>query len=120
MDTLIVDGYIEIAKRLKEIVSEADSRRRVHTAINYDDALKLFKKVQPETVILDINLPQNKSYELLKQIKKNNQHTIVIVLSIHIDSQTRDQCILLGADYFFDKYNDFDKIPALIKLKKAG
>lgn len=120
MGTLIIDGYIEIAERLKVLISEADNSNLVHTALNYNDALSLIEKVQPKTVILDINLPHNKSYDLLRQIKKNNQNTLVIVLSIHIDSQTRDQCISLGADYFFDKYNDFDKIPAVISLKQAG
>jgi DNA-binding NarL/FixJ family response regulator len=114
MGTLIVDSYMEISERLKDIISESDNGRVIYTALNYDEALILLKKMQVNTVILDINLPQNKSYELLKQIKKINRHILVIVLSIHTDNHTKEQCMALGADYFFDKYNEFGKITSIL------
>jgi DNA-binding NarL/FixJ family response regulator len=114
MSTLIVDSYIEIIKRLKGIIRETGHSGSIHIANNYDEAMTLIEKMNVQTVILDINLPQNKSYELLKQIKKINRHILVIVLSIHTDNHTKEQCMALGADYFFDKYNEFGKITSIL------
>ncbi|MEP6846681.1 MAG: hypothetical protein ABI861_11780, partial [Panacibacter sp.] len=50
----------------------------------------------------------------LKEIKETGIKTSVIVLSIHIDGAIQEQCKALGADYFFDKYYDFEKIPATL------
>lgn len=115
MQILIVDSYREIINRLKDLVQETAGVKNILDASNYKDAVQLFRDKKPGVVILDINLPDNQSIDILKEIKNSALGTHVIVLSIHVNEQLQNQCELQGADYFFDKYHDFEKIPRVIE-----
>lgn len=114
MTLSIVDNSIEIIHRLKELLSDNQYIKKIQYAVSYTEASVQLRKNRPDIVLLDINMPENKSYRLLKEIKSGNRKTVVIVLSIHTDSVVQNMCISLGADYFFDKYHEFEKIPGII------
>ena len=114
MKVLIVDSSIRIMERLEEILSEAENITAIHRALSYEEAIKLFKENKHDAVLLDIYLPGNESFKLLKEIKQTGFKTSVIILSIQTDNYVQERCKLLGADFFFDKYNDFEKIPGVI------
>ena len=114
MQVLIIDRSNFIMDRLEEIISEAGNVRLIHKAVSYDEAIDLIKENKPDAVVLDSGLPSNESVDLLKKIKKSMPDTRVIVLSIFVDSVTEKRYKSLGADFFFDKYHEFGKIPAII------
>jgi DNA-binding NarL/FixJ family response regulator len=116
MQILIVDRSIRIIERLEEIISEADNITAIHRAISYEEAKKMFKENKYDAVLLDIDLPKNDSLELLREIKKNRKETRVIILFTHIDNYIREQCKFPGADFFLDKYYDFEKISGLLAV----
>lgn len=120
LSILIVDSHIEIINRVKDFLLEIDNNLVLFTAQNYDDAILLVRLKNPEFVILDLNLPQNKSFGLLKFLKSFHNKIQIIVLSIHVDSHTINQCKKLGVDCFLDKYYEFDKIPEFLNLRKIG
>lgn len=116
MQVLIVDNSLLIIQRLEELLSETTIISRMYRAAFYKEALELFMLNRPDIVVLDISLPQNASYQLLKEIKNINPAAIVIILSIHIDEYTQQQCSMLGADFFFDKYHEFEKISEVVNF----
>lgn len=120
MLVLIVDTSSQVMERLEEIISEAENVCAIYKAVSYEEAIKLFKKNKPDAVLLDSGLPGNKSVDLLREFKKINAAAVVIVLSIRMDDHTQEQCISLGADFFFDKYNEFEKIPGVINSIATG
>jgi DNA-binding NarL/FixJ family response regulator len=111
---LIIDNSIQIIERLEEIISETKKISAIHRALSYEDAKILYKKNKYDAVLLDINLPQNKSLKLLKEIKKTGSKTCVIMMFTHMDNYIMEQYKTLGADFFFDKYFDFEKIDWLL------
>ncbi len=78
--------------------------------------MKLFKENKPEVVLLDIYLPGNESFKILKEIKKSPYKTSVIILAADTRKYVQERCRLLRADFFFDKYSEFEKIPSVIDL----
>ncbi len=116
MQVLIVDSSIQIIERLEEIISEAENIIAVHGAVSYEEAKKLFKENKHDVVLLDINLRGNESLKLLREIKKTHGETCVIILFTHIDNYIQEQFKSLGADFFFDKYYDFEKISELLAV----
>ena len=114
MKVAIFDDSIQIINRLKELVLESGSVAEIEYAVSYEDAVSVITNKRPDIVILDLNFHGSKPYELLKTIKANFQQIKVIILSIHIEEEIQTQCLELGADYFFDKYHEFEKIPLLI------
>jgi DNA-binding NarL/FixJ family response regulator len=76
-------------------------------------ALDLIEQEVPDVVILDIQLkadaPAN-GIHLLVILRERYPAMKVIMLTNMTAPQYRTTCMELGADYFFDKSNDFDKI----------
>ena len=66
-------------------------------------------------IIMDIHLEHElmglNGIDLLKTVRHDYPHIVVIMLSNYSEMQYRQKCEQLGAAYFFDKTNDFDKIP---------
>jgi DNA-binding response OmpR family regulator len=70
---------------------------------------KLFKENNYAAVLLDIDLPRNESLKLLREIKKNDKETCVIILFTHIDDYIQEQCKFLGADFFLTNTTTLEK-----------
>ena len=114
MKILIIDNSVEMIERLEEIISEASVSAIIYGALSYEAALKSFNENMPEVVLLDISLSGNRAITILKEIKEIEPATTIIVLSINTDDKLKEQCRILSADFFLDKYYEFEKIPAII------
>ena len=115
MNILIVDGSAHVTERLNSLLAEPDKSRVIHTALTFEEAMMVFNDKQPELVLLDRWLPENKSIELLKSIKLKNNNTKVIILYFFADGDTESHYKLHGADFFLDKYHDYEQIPGIIE-----
>lgn len=114
MNVLIIDSSTAVISRFKDLLFENSLIQTVYEATNYTDAIKLFNENKPTLVLLDINLQLNQSYHLIKDIKSTNIKTKIIALSIFLDEPIEKKCLQLGADFFIDKYKQYEQIPAII------
>jgi hypothetical protein len=64
--------------------------------------------------------PAFNSLNFIQEICVENSATIVIVLSLNINGVVQDQCDRLGVHYFFDKYLEFQKLPAVLNTIDAA
>jgi len=108
---LIVDDSLLIVERLLELLNEMDNIQIVIYADNYKEGLHLLKGIKPDVVLLDINLPDRSGIELLKHIHHQQEHPKVIMITNQSTEYYKKICSSLGADYFFDKSNEFERIP---------
>lgn len=112
---LIVDTSTLMIRRLGELVSESGGIEKIEVSISYLDASKKIKSNPPDIVLLDLGLPAKDSIKLLRMIKRDNPEIFVIAVSGSADERIKRQCEQAGADCFFDKYNEFEKIPDVIR-----
>jgi DNA-binding NarL/FixJ family response regulator len=68
----------------------------------------------PNYVVLDISMPKGSGFQLLEYLKSKNIRSKVIMLTNYSEVCYRNQAEILGADYFFDKSNEFDKVLQVI------
>src|SRR5262249_1455499 len=111
---LIVDDSLLIIERLIELLNDMENVQIVIYADNYKEGLNLLKGIKPDIVLLDINLPDKSGIELLKDIHFLQQQPKVIMITNQATDYYKKVCAALGADYFFDKSNDFEQIPETI------
>jgi YesN/AraC family two-component response regulator len=78
------------------------------------DSLELIKNLNPDLVIIDINMPKLTGLQVLEAIKKENHKTIFIVLTFYASKYFKEKAISLGADYFFSKVDDFEKVSTVV------
>jgi DNA-binding NarL/FixJ family response regulator len=114
MAVLIFEKSAEVTNRLIELVKEGRTGVKIYTADSFTSAVNLLEQKKLEVVLLDLNFGGDFSLELLQLIKKVNSKIVVIVLYNYADEKRLQQCQTHSADFVFDKYNDFEKIPGII------
>jgi len=107
---LIIDDSLQIRERIAALLAESPKIRIAGQAGNGCDALDAVQRLKPDTVILDIRLPDQSGIELLKTFKECYPEMTVIMLTNLDDARYRRQCRHLGADHFLNKTIDFEKI----------
>lgn len=118
MRVLIADDSAVVRSRLTEMLSVIEGLEVVGEAVDALEALELQARMQPDVVILDIRMPGGNGIDVFQELKKAYPGTSVIILTNYPYDQIRSACNRLGADYFFDKSSEFEKIPeALISLR---
>lgn len=115
MKAVIVDDSRILRKRIISLISDIPGIEIAGEAQNSNEAMKLFKKVKPEVVILDIRMPDGNGIELLKSISQKALPMTKIVLTNYPISQFKEKCMELGADYFFDKATEFEMVRETIE-----
>ena len=115
MKVFIVDDSAVLRERVIEMLSELPGIEIIGHAQNVPDALSAIKKLNPDVVILDIRLPGGNGMDVLQDIKQKKGAPMVIILTNYPYPQYRKKCLGLGADYFFDKSTEFEKVTELFK-----
>jgi DNA-binding NarL/FixJ family response regulator len=111
---LVVEDSLLIIERIIGLLNEAENIKMVIHAANYSESMKMINEVSADIMLLDLNLPDKSGIDLLKEIKTNHPQIKVIVLTNHASENYREICTYMGADFFFDKSSDFDKITKTI------
>jgi DNA-binding response OmpR family regulator len=74
--------------------------------------------LEADVVILDIHLLNGTGMALIRRLKSLPQPPVVIVFTAHTNAQSELMCWQAGADYFFDKACDFEKLTAVLEKQK--
>ncbi|MDP4174465.1 MAG: response regulator transcription factor [Bacteroidota bacterium] len=111
----ISDDSPVVRTRLANMISDIEGISLIGEATNVEDSIKKIDELKPNAVILDICMPGGSGIDVLKEIKKRHPSVIVIVLTNYPFPQYRKICLDAGADYFFDKSNDFYRIIDIFK-----
>ncbi len=121
MKILIVDDSPIVRARLITMLDDLTHVNVVGQAKSGEEALEALPRLKPDAVILDIRMPGQSGVEVLEKIKKTNPAPKVIMLTNFPYEQYRDRCLESGADYFFDKSSEFNKVIDVVsKLANEG
>lgn len=112
---LLVDDEEGIRKVLS--ITLSDAGYRVFVAENGQEALRIFKTESPPIVLTDIKMPGMDGIELLKNIKRENPDTEVIMITGHGDMDLAIESLKHEATDFITKPINYDIME--IALKKA-
>ncbi len=115
MKVFIVDDSALVRERIIAMISENPGLEITGQAKNAQEGINSILKLKPDVVILDIRMPGGNGIEVLTNIKKNKSAPTIIILTNYPYPQYRKKCMEAGADYFFDKSTEFNKIIEVIK-----
>jgi len=116
----IVDDSSIIRERILEKLGMLPMTSTVLQAKDYQSANQIIDKEQPDIAILDIQLPDGSGIDLLSKIKNMRKETVVIMLTNYPYSIIRKRCDELGADYFFDKSTEFEKVLEVLETRQTA
>jgi DNA-binding NarL/FixJ family response regulator len=116
MKVIIADDSRLMRDRIRETISIFSSVEIVSETENGLQTLGELYKHNPDLAILDIRMPDRNGLEVLKEFRKNNKTTKIVILTNYAYDQYKDRAFENGADYFFSKSEDFEKIAAVVAL----
>ena len=111
---LAVDDSEVICNRLCSMLSEIDNVDVVGQARNSSDGYELYGTLKPDIIILDIRLPDENGISLLKKIKAEDSEITIVMFTNYPYLAYKKRCMELGADHFFDKSTELQKLVDLI------
>ncbi|HWS00997.1 MAG TPA: response regulator transcription factor, partial [Prolixibacteraceae bacterium] len=87
---------------------------------NGKEALQLLPVVEPDLVLMDIDMPVMNGINALKEIKKTNPAIRVIILSMHAEAGMIKSLVDLGADGYLLKSCSQDELLRAIRSVALG
>ncbi|MEI7514530.1 MAG: response regulator transcription factor [Betaproteobacteria bacterium] len=113
MNILLIEDEPRIAEFVRHGLCAAGFS--VDHAQDGEEGLARSREQRHETIVLDIMLPKVDGYDVLRQIRKEGNHTPVIILSAKVDLPYRLLGFEVGADDYLPKPFFVEELVARIK-----
>ena len=106
---LLVDDESHIRKFVALILKQLGSPV-LFEARNGEEALEVYRRENPDLVLLDISMPKMDGIETLKALKAIDPNCVVIMLTSIVNRETIEQAIEAGAANYIRKDIPKDEI----------
>jgi len=97
------------------MLSEIEGLEIIGVAQDGIEARDRILELKPDVLTLDIRMPLRSGIDVLRDIKKSAPTTKIIILTNYPYPQYRKKCMEEGADFFFDKSTEFEKVTEVIE-----
>lgn len=112
---LITDDHVLYRAGVKSALSVKKDVKVIAEADNGMHLLNMLKMIQPDVILLDIQMPVMDGIGALPEIKKNWPHIKVIMLTMMDDHSMITKLMELGANSYLSKTSDSEVIYEAIK-----
>jgi two-component system, chemotaxis family, chemotaxis protein CheY len=99
---LLVDDEAHIRKFISLLLRHLGVSR-IFEAANGSLALEVYKKENPDLIMLDVNMPVMDGIQTLRALKEINPDCVVVMLTSLANRQTIDEAVALGAANYIRK-----------------
>ncbi|MBX7044944.1 MAG: response regulator transcription factor [Ignavibacteria bacterium] len=106
---LIEDDKL-IRTELEQMLNSSDTCKCAGSFMNCETALKELKSIEPDVILLDIELPGMSGIEGIKKIKELLPECDIIMLTVHEESESIFNALKKGAVGYLDKSASEEKI----------
>ena len=109
----VADDSIVLRERLLEMLREIPGVEVLGCAEDGLHAIDCIRQLKPNAVVLDIQMPRGTGLDVLKNVKRADAGPMVIVFTNFPYPQYRKRALEYGAEFFFDKTTEFEKLREL-------
>lgn len=117
---LLVDDHELFRSGIKALLQRQPDFEVVGEAGDGLEGVKLVEHVPADILLLDVDLPSMKGYEVLAQIRDSHPSLAVLMLTVSEDYETLGECLRLGARGYLLKNIDQDFLLRSIRSVYAG
>jgi DNA-binding NarL/FixJ family response regulator len=115
MRVLIADDSEVIVQRLMAMLADVRGVEVIDHVGTVEDTWEAVRRLRPDAVILDMQMPGGSGIDVLESMKKDGLISTVIVLTNHPYALYRKKCLQVGAKFFLDKSNEFEKVGEVLQ-----
>ncbi len=119
-NVLIVDDHPLMRKGIAQLISFEKEFSVVGEASNGADALGIALKVQPDLILLDLNMKGMSGLDTLKALRSEGIEARIVILTVSDSPNDIDVMVKAGADGYLLKDTEPDDLIDLIKESMTG
>lgn len=117
---IIVDDHQLVLDGLVSIVKEMDDFEIIASARNGKEGVQLVESLNPNLVLMDIDMPIMNGLEATRQIKSKNAEAKVIILTMHNEASLIKKVMDIGADGYLLKNSDRNEFQSALNSVVKG
>ncbi|MBP7496137.1 MAG: response regulator transcription factor [Bacteroidales bacterium] len=117
---LLVDDHEIVYMGVEKLLSSSENIKLVGIAKDGEDALLKVKKLAPDIVLLDINLPKMNGIKVTEEIIKKNPATKIILHTSYVDEEYIVKGFEVGAMGYVPKNFNPDQLVEAIEMVYNG
>ena len=117
---LIADDHPIVRQGLRQILAGTADMEVAGEAINSQEALDQVRVGGWDVLVLDMTMPGRSGFDILKELKHEQPHLPVLVLSIHAEEQLAVRVLKAGASGYLTKENAPDELVKAIRRVVSG
>lgn len=106
----IADDSRFVMEQLTTLLATVEGVQIVGAARTTGAAIRGIRHLTPDLVMFDFQMPDSTAIDVLKAIKQGDDPPRVMMLTNQAYPQSQTTCAECGADYFFDKSQDFEGV----------
>ena len=115
---LIVDDKEQVRQDLRTLLTLSEDIEILGETANGLEAIRLVEILQPDVVLLDLEMPIMNGYDAVSAIKSLSPSRRVIVLTVHDYTAARQKAFQAGADSFIVKGSPVEQLIQVILEKQ--
>jgi two-component system, NarL family, invasion response regulator UvrY len=119
MKVLVVDDHAVVREGVRRLLATI-SGAEIHEAATAHDAMSLSRSVNPDVVVLDINLDGSSGLELLRRLKTENAATRIVMFTMHSEPSYAMRALKAGAAGYVSKSAEAGELLTAVKKIASG
>lgn len=121
IEIIIADDHMMIREGLKQLLELDGTMKVIAEANDGEECLNLLnKKIHPDILLLDINMPKKNGIEVLEYIKQNKIPVKVLTLTVHNEVEYLLKAVDIGIDGYLLKDSSYDELKEAIDVIISG
>lgn len=121
IEIIIADDHMMIREGLKQLLELDGTMKVIAEANDGEECLNLLnKKIHPDILLLDINMPKKNGIEVLEYIKQNKIPVKVSILTVHNEVEYLLKAVDIGIDGYLLKDSSYDELKEAIDVVISG
>ena len=115
---LVVDDIAETRENIRKLLQFEADFEIVGAARNGQEGIELAKELQPDVILMDINMPDIDGITATETIRAQVPHSQIVILTVQADPNYMRRAMLAGARDFLTKPPSVDEMIGAIR--RAG
>ena len=100
---MLADDHALMREGIKHLLEFDGSIEVIDEANNGKECLEKLEKIEPDILLLDINMPDMNGIEVLEELKKQNKNIKILMLTVHSEVEYLIKAIDIGANGYILK-----------------
>lgn len=120
IQVMMTDDHLMVREGIKALLEIDGDIKVIAQASDGVECLGVLEKVEPDVLLLDINMPKLDGLSVLETLKRNRPQLKIIVLTIHNEGDYLLRAYEKGADGYVLKDSGSDMLKRAIRIVHQG